>query len=95
MPFDDGRTVVTTAGTRVPLTATATPCSWVMVIALTSNTGQVNVGDNGVVAAADATERGVPLLARESVTLPARDVAKVFIDSRVNGEGVTYLYGAG
>lgn len=95
MPFDDGRQVVASAGTRVALTSTSTPCSWVMVIALTSNTMQVNVGDNGVVAATGATERGVPLSAGDSVVLPVNDASKVFIDSRVNGEGVTYLYGSG
>lgn len=91
--FEDGYKVVTTAGTEVQLTTTSTPCSWVTVIALTSNTSQVSVGDSGVVAATGATERGVPLFAGDSVTLPVNDVSKVYIDSRVNGEGVTYLYG--
>ena len=95
MSFDDGRTVVAAAGTRVQLTTASTPCSWVTVVALTGNTGQVNVGDIGVVAAAGATERGVPLLAGDSVTLPVRDASSLWLDSRVNGEGVTYLYGAG
>lgn len=92
MAFDDGRTTVTTAGTRVAIAA-STPYSWCTVIALTSNTGQVNVGDIGVVAATGSTERGVPLLAGDSVTVYHGNLATLYIDSRVNGEGVTYLYG--
>lgn len=93
MAFDDGRTVVTTAGTRVQLSSTSTPASWVTVIALSSNTNQVNVGDVGVVAATGTTERGVPLLPMDSVTFKNVNLANMYIDSRVNGEGVTYLYG--
>jgi len=89
------RSTVTTAGTRVRLTSTSTPCSWVQVTALTSNTGQVNVGDVGVVAATGATERGIPLLAGDSVKYPTNDASNIYIDSRVNGEGVIWQYGAG
>lgn len=92
MAFDDGRTVVTSAGTRVQLSSTSTPASEVTVIALTSNTSQVNVGDVGVVAATGATERGIPLMAGDSVTLRRVDLSRVYIDSRVNGEGVTYVW---
>lgn len=93
MAFDDGRTVVTTAGTRVPLSATSTPVGWVTVIALTENTQQINVGDVGVVAATGATQRGVPLLPGDSITLYHVNLSSTYIDSRVNGEGCTYLYG--
>src|SRR4051812_14613949 len=89
------RTVVTTAGTRVQLTSTATPCSWVFVTALTSNTAQISVGDVAVVAATGATERGIPLAAGDSIKYPVNDASRVYIDSRVNGEGVTWAYGAG
>lgn len=89
---NDGRTVVTTAGTRVVL-ATDTPCQWVTVIAATSNTGQINVGDVSVVAATGSTERGVPLLAGDSATLEVHNLNTVWLDSRVSGEAVTYLYG--
>lgn len=94
MAFDDSRTTVTTAGTRVQLQSASAPVAWVTVIALTSNTGQVNLGDIGVVAATGSTERGIPLLAGDSVTLEHVDLSKIYIDSRVSGEGVTYLYGA-
>lgn len=89
------RTTVTTAGTRVQLTSTKTPCSWVLITALTSNTGQVNVGDVGVVAATGATERGIPLSAGDSIKYPTNDASNIYVDSRVNGEGVIWQYGAG
>lgn len=93
MPFDDGQKVVTTAGTRVPVSTTATKCSFLTLIALTSNTLQVNVGDVGVVAATGSTQRGVPLLPGDSVTLYHVDLSTTYIDSRADGEGVTYLWG--
>lgn len=89
------RTTVTTAGTRVQLTSTSTPCSWVQITALTSNTGQVNVGDSAVVAATGATERGIPLMAGDSVKYPTNNASNVWADSRVSGEGVIWQYGAG
>lgn len=89
------RTTVTSAGTRVQLTSTNTPCGWVLVTALTSNTSQVNVGGIDVVAATGATERGIPLLAGDSVKLPVTNASSLYIDSRVNGEGVIWQYGAG
>lgn len=89
-----GRKTVAAAGTAVQLTTTTADAQWVIVTALTSNTSQVNVGASDVIAAAGATERGVPLLAGDSATLLLDDPSKIYIDSRVTGEGVTYLFGA-
>ena len=87
----DGRKVVTSAGTEVAL-ASATACSWVQVTAETDNTGVIVVGASTVVAAL-STRRGTPLNAGDSVTVPADDLANVYIDSTVNGDGVTFIYG--
>jgi hypothetical protein len=92
MAFDDGYTVVTTAATRVVLSTNTSICKDVTVVALTSNTNQVNVGDVGVVAATGATQRGIPLLAGDSVTFHHVAPSDLYIDSRVDGEGVTYLW---
>jgi hypothetical protein len=87
----DGRKTVTTAGTAVALRATLA-CKWVQVTALTSNTQQVNVGAAGVLAAAGSST-GTPL-ARPVDHDPVNDAAKVFVDARVAGEGVSFTVGA-
>lgn len=87
-----GVRVVTTAGTDVALTTTSTAAHWVVVQAQTDNTGWIAVGTSGV-DATEATGTGVLLDAGESVTIPIDDLANVYIDATVNGEGVRYTYG--
>lgn len=87
----NGRKTVTTAGTPVALAASSTPCSSVVITALHSNTGIVCVGGTGVVAAS-GTRTGIPLSVGQSVSLPASDIAHVFVDSVVDGEGVAFCY---
>lgn len=86
----DGRTTVTTAGTRVAL-ASSTACKNVAITAITSNTGIVVVGGSTVVAAL-ASRRGTPLYAGDTICFDIDNLADVFIDSTVNGEGVTFTY---
>lgn len=86
-----GRKVTTSAGTAVALAASTT-CKWVLATALTSNTQQVNVGLTGVIAAA-GTSTGVPLLPGASVLIPVANVSTVFVNSRVDAEGVSFIYG--
>lgn len=86
-----GVTTVTTAGTDVVL-ASSTAAKWVTVQSQTDNTGWIAVGATGV-DATEATGNGVLLDAGESVTMPIDNLADVFIDSTVNGEGVRYTYG--
>ena len=86
----DGRTVVTTAGTRVAL-GTISGVKEIIITAETDNTGVIVVGGITVVAAL-ATRRGVPLFAGESLTIPAYNLPDVYLDSTVSGDGVTYLY---
>lgn len=88
-----GRTVVTTAGTAVQLTTTGTAALQVAITAETDNTGVIAVGGSGVVAAL-ATRKGIPLNAGDTVTFEAIDLADVYLDSTVNGDGVTYAYTA-
>jgi hypothetical protein len=92
--IEDGRTNVTTAGTRVQLTTNSSVPGEVTIIALTENTSQVYVGDISVVALTGATTRGVPLYPGDSVTFYKTKLSDLYLDSRVNGEGVTYIYGA-
>ena len=86
----DGRTTVTTAGTRVPL-ASSTACKEVIITAETDNTGIVVVGAAATVIAAIATRRGVPLSAGDSVVLQIDNLADIGLDSTVSTDGVTFL----
>lgn len=87
----DGRKTITTAGAAEAIRSTLA-CKWVTVTALPTNTLDVQVGGSGVIANA-GTQTGTPLAARETLTLPVDDAAKVFIDVLVNGEGVTFTVG--
>ncbi len=86
----DERKVVTTAGTAVALASTTT-AKYVIIVAETDNTGIIVVGGSTVVAA-QSTRRGVPLAAGEIVAFAIDDLADVYIDSTVNGDGVTFTY---
>lgn len=86
-----GVTTVTTAGTDVAL-ASSTTAKWVTVQAQTDNTGIIAVGATGVDATV-ATGTGVALAAGESYTIAVDNLADVFIDATVSGEGVRYTYG--
>lgn len=88
--IQDGRTIVTTAGTRVVLAASTT-CKAVIITAETDNTGRVVVGGTTVVAAL-ATRRGTPLSAGDSVTIEIDNLNDINLDALVSGDGVTYTY---
>lgn len=78
---------VTTAGTRVQLTATSTPILSVVIKAKTANTGTIYVGNSAV-----SSSNGFVLLAGDTVSIEIDDLSKIYLDASVNGEGITYLY---
>lgn len=86
--LDEGRKVVAAAGTAVVLGASTT-IKEVLITAELNNTGVMCVGGSGVIAA-EATREGTPLEAGESMRIVTSDLANVYIDSTVNGDGVTY-----
>ena len=86
----DGRKVTVTAGTALAL-ASSTTCKQVIITAETDNTGYVVIGGSTVVAAL-ATRRGTPLNPGDSVAIEIRDRSKVYLDSIVSGDGVTFTY---
>ena len=86
MALSSGKTTVTTAGTRVVLAATASVNSGVVIKALHGNTGIIYVGNSTV-----ASTNGLQLYANEAITVITASLANVYIDSSVNGEGVTWL----
>lgn len=86
-----GRTTVTTAGTEVQLSGTDTPCLAIEVTALLTNTSYIFIGGSDVVAAS-GSEEGTPLAAGDTWYQKLQNLTQVYIDSRVNGEGVSYNY---
>ena len=89
--INDGRQVVTTAGTRVQLSSSSVACKKVTIVAETGNSNYIVVGGVNVVASL-ATRRGIPLAAGDTVTLEISNLNLIYLDSLVNGEGVTYAY---
>ncbi len=89
--IESGRKVVAAAGTREALVAKATTAKYVIITAETDNTGVMAIGDATVIAAL-ATRVGTPLMAGESVFMPATDLANVYIDATVTTDGVTFTY---
>ena len=87
----DGRKVCGTAGTAEALSSTSLLVSYTILTAETDNTGAIAIGASTVVAAV-ATRRGIPLNAGDSISLGAVDLADVYLDSAVSGDGLTYMY---
>jgi hypothetical protein len=89
------KVIVTTAGTRVPLNATKKYVNKLWVKALSTNTGLVFLGDVSV-----SSTICFQLSAKEEIdlsTIYAKDnfvidLNEIYIDSAVNGEGVSIAY---
>lgn len=82
----NGRALVAVIDNQVALAGAATPIQRVRIKALSGNTQPVYVGANGVTSA-----NGYPLAANAEVELVIDDLAKVFINGGVVGEGVSYV----
>jgi hypothetical protein len=81
-----GQKTVTTAGTEEALGSSTALSSGVRIKALHANTGWVYVGANPVTAST-----GFVLDAGEEVFLEVANLATVYIDVSVNGEGASYI----
>ena len=86
----DGRKTVTTAGTREAL-GSLTTCRKVTVQAELDNSGVVVVGGVSCVAAL-ASRRGIALEAGDSEDFYVLELADLYLDVTVSGDGVTYVY---
>lgn len=86
----NGRKTVTSAGTAEAL-AGSTSCKHVDITAETDNTGIVVVGGSGVIAAL-GTRQGTPLLAGDTYSIDIDNLADLFLDVTVSGDGVTFSY---
>ena len=68
--------------------AVSTVCMWVEIVAKEANTGTIWVGSSTV-----ANGNGRPLVALQSILIYTTDLANIYIDAEVSGEGVTFIYG--
>ena len=80
---------VTTAGTQLPLFSSVTNCIAVLVVAKTTNTGLVFVGDS---TTENDNAGGIPLAAGKGVTMFVLDASTIYVNSAVSGEGITGVY---
>lgn len=87
----DGTKSVGTAGTRVQISSAFTPCISIALTANSANSGIICVGGTAVVATS-ASRTGVPLAAGDSLILEFDNLNKIYLDSTVSGEGVSYFY---
>lgn len=81
----NGKTTVTTAGTRVTLAA-STAVKSVTIKAALANTGTIYVGNSTV-----AASNGFELAAGETISLEISNLNTVNIDSSINSQSVTYI----
>jgi len=79
-----GKDTITAAGTHEQMANVA--CKSVTIRALSTNTGIIYLGPDGVTAAT-----GYQLSAGESVDIAIDNVNRIYIDASVTDEGVTYL----
>lgn len=85
-----GRKVVSSAGTAEALGADISGGGKEIIItAETDNTGYIVVGDSTVIASL-STRIGTPLSAGQSFVTLMENLSELYIDSTVNGDGVTY-----
>lgn len=80
-----GQKTVTTAGSRTQLTAAVS--NSVTIKALVGNSGTIYVGGSNV-----SSSNGFALAAGDTVSFDVSNVGLVYIDSSVNGEGISYIY---
>lgn len=88
-----GSKAVTTAGTAVQISATATGIRWLLLTAKPANTKPVYVGAADVKATL-GSENGVPLSKTVPLRLDVSDLSDVWLDAEVSGEGALFVYGA-
>jgi hypothetical protein len=88
----NGRQTVANAATAAQLSTTSVRANWVTITAETDNTGIIVVGDSTVVASL-ATRKGHPLTVGASKTFLIHNLQEIYLDTTVNGDGVSYVYG--
>lgn len=86
---------VAASGTAVKLTASAQRCHSVLIVPLSTNTGNVYVGDstvNKTTSPQIVIPKGAPPVTIEVPVGYCIDLTQWYLDADVNGEGVAFLY---
>ena len=92
-----GVKTIGTAGTGEKIITASTPAQYVIITALLANTGTIYVGGsdvdkttmNGISLTVAADKDGIKVPG--SCIIPINDANKVWIDSTVNGNGVSFV----
>lgn len=87
----NGRAVIASAGTAVPLYPTTLECKSVIVTALAGNTAPVYLGASSV-SSTSGSETGVPLYSDDTITVEINDLNKIYINGTQVGSGVCFAY---
>jgi hypothetical protein len=95
-----GTKSVTTAGVRVALSSTSVPCGQVIIQVKRANTGFIYVGDSSVSATlcfelsppASSTAQLASVAASAQQGSNALNLANIYIDSSVSGDGCNFWY---
>jgi hypothetical protein len=87
----DGTKTVTTAGTRVQLSASSVPCRRVWIQASSANTGVIVVGAVTCVAA-EAGRRGRALWPTQGDWFDVDDLNLLYLDATVNNQSANFYY---
>ena len=82
----NGQTYVTTAGTQGALASSQAITHSVTIMAQASNSGNIFIGNSSV-----SSTNGYILDAGDTIELQIANLATVYVDSSVNGEGVHYI----
>ena len=85
----NGDKAVAVAGTAEALVSVATPCYEVTIQAKSTNTDKIFIGGENV---PNDETGGVFLTGGQSITLTPIDLQQIFVNSVVNGEGVSFIY---
>ena len=87
----DGTKTVTTAGTRVQLSATSVPCRRIWIQASSANTGVIVVG-SGTCVAAEGTRRGLALWPTQGNFFNVDNLNLIYLDATANNQSVNFYY---
>ncbi len=88
----DGSISVGTAGTRIQITTTNSPCFSVTLTANSVNTGILCIGGSAVTASTSTARTGTPLSAGDTAIIEIDNLNKLWLDTTVSGEGASYYY---
>jgi hypothetical protein len=90
----NGRQVVSTAGTAVPLSTTSVPCCMVAVVCISTNTEAIVIGTSTAKATTGANRSGITIWPGSTTplhTFNCTDLANVYIDG-LSTEGISFVY---